>query len=274
MVVALCASVLAGTVTGQAQSLPGADWSPAAGAVGDNTYQGFIDRPSAGASMPAGAAFQVSGWVFDNTAQGWSGIDDVQVMLGGTSLGHLSVGQSRPDVAGFLNNPNAATSGFSGTISSSLPTGQSDADDRCAHARQGLVVEERARDRHWRGWRHDHERAPRPHPPAWCCGSSRPAVATWSRPTTTARIYGVAYDTRTRPELGSGVDRVSAYLDGPRGTAGSQSLGDATFNGTNWSITWQPTHYNKERHHILWVYARSAVTGEETLLQQDINLSS
>jgi hypothetical protein len=86
-------------------------------------------------------------------------------------------------------------------------------------------------------------------------------------------IFGVAYDTRTRAELGSGVDRVQVYLDGPRGQAGSQALGDATLSGTNWSLSWEPTRFNKVEHHILWVYAHSNVTGEELLLQQDINLS-
>src|SRR5262249_49745779 len=49
-------------------------------------------------------------------------------------------------------------------------------------------------------------------------------------------INGVAYDTRTRPELGGGVDRVQAYLDGPRGQPGSQSLGEATGFNQTWSI--------------------------------------
>lgn len=273
MVVALCASVLGGTATGQAQSLPGADWSPAAGAVGDNTYQGFIDRPSAGASLAAGGAFQVSGWVFDTTAEGWSGIDDVQVTLGGRSLGHLTVGQSRPDVAGVLNNPNAATSGFSGTISGSLPTGY-----------QTLTIVAHTPDKG--SWSKNVSvtvtgsaagtltNAPAAAASGLVLRIISPSSSDVIPSNNNGTIYGVAYDTRTRPELGAGVDRVSAYLDGPRGTAGSQSLGDATFNGTNWSIAWQPTHYNKERHHILWVYARSAVTGEETLLQQEINLSS
>jgi len=241
--------------------------------MGDNTYQGFIDRPSAGASIPSGSAFQVSGWVFDTTAEGWSGIDDVQVMLGNTTLGHLAVGQSRPDVAAALNNPNAATSGFSGTISSPLPPGN-----------QNLTIVAHTPDKG--SWSKQ--------VPVTVTGAgsgsltSAPAAASNGlvlrviSPTTSdiipsnnnGTIYGVAYDTRTRPELGIGVDRVSAYLDGPRGTAGSQFLGDATFNGDNWSIPWQPTRFNTVRHHILWIYARSSVTGEETLLQQEINLSS
>jgi len=252
-----------------AQSLPGGDWSPAAGAVGDNTYQGFIDQPASGATIAAGASFQVKGWVVDTTAQGWSGIDDVQVMLGSTSLAHLAVGQSRPDVASVLGNPYYAASGFGGTVSTALPGGQ-----------QTLTVV-----------------AHTPGKGSWSktisvnvAGASGSTVAASSATGLVLRIispsaddvvpsnnngtiFGVAYDTRTRPELASGVDRVQVYLDGPRGEAGSQTLGDATLTGSDWSLTWQPTHFNKVQHHILWVYAHSAVTGEELLVQQDVNLS-
>jgi hypothetical protein len=271
--VALSVSVWSGALPAQAQALPGADWSPAAGAVGDNTYQGFIDHPNAGATLPSGSPFQVSGWVVDTTAQGWSGIDDVQVMLGNTTLGHLTLGQSRPDVAVALNNPYFANSGFSGTISSGLPAGN-----------QTLTVVAHTPDKG--SWSKQ--------VPVVVTGSAgggvTPAPAAAGNglvlrvisPTTSdiivsnnnGTIYGVAYDTRTRAELGTGVDRVQAYLDGPRGQAGSQFLGEATFDGTNWSIQWDPTRYNRVRHHNLWVYARSSVTGEEALLQQEINLSS
>jgi hypothetical protein len=242
--------------------------------MGDNTYQGFIDHPNAGATLQAGAPFQVSGWVVDTTAQGWSGISSVEVLLGATSLGHLSVGQSRPDVAAILNNPYYANAGFSGTISSALPAGN-----------QTLTIVAHTPDKG--SWSKQ--------VPVTVTGSASsgalltvPAAAAEGlmlrviSPTTSdvvvsnnnGTIYGVAYDTRTRPELGVGVDRVQAYLDGPRGQAGSQFLGDATFNGTNWSIPWQPTKFNNVRHHNLWVYARSSVTGEEVLLQEEINLSS
>jgi hypothetical protein len=86
-------------------------------------------------------------------------------------------------------------------------------------------------------------------------------------------IYGVAYDTRTTAALGAGVDRVEAYLDGERGIAGSQFLGDATITGNTWSVAWEPTKYNHVTHHVLFVYARSAVTGEERLLTEEINIS-
>ena len=254
-----------------AQSLPGADWSPAAGAVGDNTFQGFIDQPTAGATIPAGASFQVKGWVVDTTAQGWSGVDDVQVMLGSTSLAHLAVGQSRPDVANVLGNPYFANSGFAGTVTSALPGGT-----------QTLTIVAHTPGRG--SWSKNVSVNV-----AGSSGSVTPASATGASglvlriisPTpddvvtsnNNGTIFGTAYDTRTRAELGSGVNRVQVYLDGPRGQAGSQTLGDATLNGTDWSLAWEPTRFNGVSHHILWVYARSAVTGEEALVQQEINLS-
>jgi hypothetical protein len=239
--------------------------------VGDNTYQGFIDQPASGATLAAGAPFQVSGWVVDTTAQGWAGIDDVQVLLGTTSLGHLAVAQNRPDVASALGNPFFAASGFGGTISAALPAGA-----------QTLTVV-----------------AHTPAKGSWAKqvtvnvgGSGGSAAGAAAAPSSglvvriispspsdtvvannNGTIYGVAYDTRTTANQGSGVDRVQLYLDGPRGQAGSQALGDATLNGTTWSLNWEPTRYNKVQHHILWVYAHSAVTGEEALIQQDINLS-
>ncbi len=270
LILALIAFALPfGGAVALAQSIPGGDWSPATGAVGDNTYQGFIDEPASGTSIAAGASFQVKGWVVDTMAQGWSGIDDVQVMLGSTSLAHLAVGQSRPDVASVLGNPYFANSGFAGTVSTALPGGQ-----------QTLTVV-----------------AHTPGKGSWSktvtvnvAGASGSVVPAASATGLVLRIispsaddvvpsnnngtiFGVAYDTRTRPELGSGVDRVQLYLDGPRGQAGSQTLGDATLSGSNWSLAWLPTRFNKVSHHILWVYARSGVTGEEALVQEDINLS-
>ena len=270
VVVGLGLAACAPGLTASAQSLPGGDWSPAAGAAGDNTYVGFVDQPASGATIAAGASFQVSGWVADTTAEGWSGVDDVQVLLGSTVLGHVAVGASRPDVAGVLGNPYDASAGFSGVIASGLPGGT-----------QTLTIV-----------------AHTPGKGSWSkqvnvnvSGSGGVTLTSGSatsglvlkiispksddivQSNNNGTIYGVAYDTRTRANLGNGVDRVSAYLDGARGQAGSQSLGDASFNGTNWSLSWQPTRYNTVQHHILWVYAHSAVTGEDALLQEEINLS-
>lgn len=254
----------------QAQSAPGGDWSPAAGAAGDNTYVGFIDQPSSGASLANGASFTVSGWVVDTTAEGWSGIDSVQVMLGSSVVGQAAVAQNRPDVAAALNNPYFAASGFTAVVSQALPTGS-----------QTLTVV-----------------AHTPGKGAWSkqvtvnVGGAGGVVNTTGTATTglvlkiasptsddlivsneNGLITGLAYDTRTTAEQGIGVDQVSAYLDGARGTIGSQFLGDASFDGDTWSITWKPTRYNHVQHHILWVYAHSNVTGEEALVQEEINIA-
>jgi hypothetical protein len=255
----------------QAQSQPAGGWSPAAGAVGDNTYVGYIDQPASGATIASGASFTVSGWVVDTTAEGWAGIDGVQVMLGGTLLTNAAIALNRPDVAAALGNPFYANSGFHATVSTALPAG----------SQTLTVVAHTPSKGSWSQQVTVNVGAPTG-PVLVAPNATSGIVLRIISPTpddvivatTNGAIYGVAYDTRTRPELGIGVDRVQAYLDGARGTAGSQYLGDATFNGTNWTIVWSPTRYNQVRHHILWVYARSNVTGEEALVQQEINISS
>jgi hypothetical protein len=259
-----------GSATGvAAQTVPGGEWSPAAGAQGNNTYEGFIDQPTNGANLAGGASFVVSGWVVDTTAQGWSGIDDVQVMLGSTSLAHLAIGLSRPDVAGTMNNPFFASSGFSGSVPGTIPAGS-----------QTLTVVAHTPDKG--SWSKNVTVNVGGGGSGNVVTQSTGIVVRIISPTpddiipanNNGTIFGTAYDTRTRPELGSGVDRVSGYLDAPRGTAGSQTLGDAVINGPNWSLAWEPTKFDSVRHHILYIYAHSAVTGEELLVTQEINITS
>src|SRR5690242_20097652 len=96
---------LAGTTPVAADVIPGAgDWQPAAGAAGDNTYEGFIDQPQAGSTIAAGAPFHVSGWAVDMSADGWAGIDGMQVLLGSNVIATGIVGGSRPDVANVTGN--------------------------------------------------------------------------------------------------------------------------------------------------------------------------
>jgi hypothetical protein len=266
MVFLVCA--LGGAAVASAQEVPGGmGWTPAAGAVGDNTYQGFVDQPAAGATVPAGGSFHVSGWVVDMTADGWSGIDGVAVYNGGQLLATGTVGLSRPDVAAVTGNGFWGNAGFD-VVVGGLPAG----------------------------------------PATLTVVAHTPAKGSWSRPltvnaagqgaaTTSAAggsglvlrlitpgpgetviannngiIRGVAYDTRTRAELGVGVDRVEVFLDGARGTAGSQNLGTATQVGNEWSLAWEPTKFDKVPHHVLWIYARSNVTGEERLLNREIDI--
>jgi hypothetical protein len=106
-----------------AQQLPaGAGaWSPGPAATGDQkSLTGVIDRPGSGTTSTAGT-LQVAGWSVDLTAQGWSGIDDVEIFSGamengGRPLAHAQIAQARPDVATALNNPYWTASGWSASV--------------------------------------------------------------------------------------------------------------------------------------------------------------
>jgi hypothetical protein len=265
---AVCALSLAAPVG--AQQVPGADgWSPAANAAGDNTYQGFIDRPGNGETIPLGSLFHVSGWVVDTSAEGWAGIDDVQVLNGGTVLAHAAVAQSRPDVASATGNPYWAASGFDAVVpSASLSAGSvgltvlAHTPGKGAWSKQvsvtiaggGAVITSPSTD----------------------TGLILKLIAPGPGEDVIANnngiIRGIAYDTRTRAELGVGVDRVQVYLDGPRGVANSQTLGTAVQTQNTWSLGWEPTKFDHVRHHVLFVYAHSNVTGEERLLNLEFDI--
>jgi hypothetical protein len=253
-----------------AQQVPGADgWSPAAGAAGDNTYQGFIDQPSSGASIALGSLFHVSGWIVDTAAQGWAGIDDVQVLNGSTVLAHAAVAQSRPDVAAATGNPYWAASGFDAVVPSGGLSAGPVSLTVAAHtpgkgswsksinvtiAGSGAIITSPV--------------------------SGTGLVLTLISPgpgeeviaNNNGTLRGVAYDTRTRAELGVGVDRIQAYLDGPRGVAGSIYLGTATQVDNTWSLAWEPTKYDHVKHHVLFIYAHSNVSGEERLLNLEFDI--
>jgi hypothetical protein len=263
---AVCALSLAPPVAAQ-QVAGGGGWSPAAGAAGDNTYQGFIDQPNDGATIPPGSTFHVSGWIVDTTATGWAGIDDVQVLNGGTVLAHGLVAQNRPDVAAATGNPYWAAAGFDAVVSSG---GMS------AGPVTLTVVAHTPGKGSWSksvGVTVNGAGAVVASP-----GVSSGLVLTIIAPgigedvlaNHNGTIRGVAYDTRTRAELGVGVDRVQVYLDGPPDVAGSQTLGTATQVDNTWSLAWEPTKFDHVRHHILFVYAHSSVTGEQRLVNEEI----
>src|SRR5919197_5387830 len=63
------------------------NWSPGPNAADDNTYAGNIDQPASGSTIAAGSAFHVAGWVVDTTAEGWAGIDEINVYLGSAGPG-------------------------------------------------------------------------------------------------------------------------------------------------------------------------------------------
>jgi hypothetical protein len=113
-----------------AQSAPGAGaWQPGPAGTGDHAaLAGVIDSPSSGANVSPGT-LALRGWFVDLTAQGWTGVDDVEIFLGtmdsGRPLGHAQFQQSRPDVASALRNPFWANAGWSANVpSTSLATGE------------------------------------------------------------------------------------------------------------------------------------------------------
>jgi hypothetical protein len=240
---------------------------PAADAAGDDTYEGFIDQPVDGSSLTQGALFDVSGWIVDTFADGWSGIDGVEVLLGGTLLAQGAVGLERSDVAAATSNPYWGSAGFS----VSVPT------DGIAPGQQVLTVQA-----HTPGKGSWFKTVPvtvtggvvtNPNATEVVLNVISPTSGDRVLANKSGIIHGVAYDTRTRPELGVGVGLVQAFLDGPRGTAGSQHLGDAVpASDTTWSIAWEPTRFDSVKHHILFIYAHSNVTGEDLLVNQEIDL--
>jgi hypothetical protein len=84
-------------------------------------------------------------------------------------------------------------------------------------------------------------------------------------------MQGVAFDRGATG--GSGVDRVSVFLDN-RDTGG-QHLSDATLGQptpTGFSATIDLSRLSGQ--HTLFVYARSSVTGKETVVNVPVNVGS
>jgi hypothetical protein len=93
----------------------------------DNPLAGFIDVPQVGVPVQAGQPFTVRGWLVDQTAQGWAGIDAITVSLqlpghDAIPLGDARIAQPRPDVGDALGNPYWVASGYS-IDASGLPAG-------------------------------------------------------------------------------------------------------------------------------------------------------
>ena len=66
--------------------------------------------------------------------------------------------------------------------------------------------------------------------------------------------------------------RNEVCLDGPCGVANSQTLGTAVQTANTWSLAWEPTKFDHVKHHILFVYAHSNVTGEVRLLNLEFDI--
>jgi hypothetical protein len=267
-------------------------WTPGPNASGDDTYVGFIDTPLAGATVTPNSTVVISGWAVDQTAAGWSGIDDMQVYLGlqdqgGTLVVRGSVGAPRADVASATGNPAWTNSGFTASFSqaslgvgSNLLTVYIHTPDKGWWYKQLQLNVPAAPDR------------PFADDPLLIVRTADPSLDV-SHSTGNLILAGYAID-RNLPlnqqlgVAGSGVSVVQAYLDGPRnpGNGAGTFVGNATMGQQNreatgfgarflmsgWQLTLHPSDLSVDRHE-LFIYAESAYWPSETLVIVPFNVN-
>lgn len=264
-------------------------WTGGPGAILDNTYDGFIDQPSANANVSTGN-FVVTGWFVDKQAEGWAGADAMQVFQGtmdggGKKLADGLVAQNRPDVAAATGNGYWAASGFAAI----LPSGSLSAGP------QTLSVYMHTGGKGW--WYKQVNvtvSAGASGAPVPSTGGARPSGAAppiigiekpkdGEQVSTRSdyQIIGYALDKAAAPNqgvAGSGVDRVQVYIDAERGNGGTflgnadlgfsdstpASLYGGQFSSAGWRLTFKPTQFHANSH-LMYAYARSAVSGKEDL---------
>lgn len=254
-----------------AQTAPG--WSPGPNAAGPNTYDGYIDWPLAGASFAANVGIPLNGWVVDRTAEGWAGIDQVHVYdgtagEGGTFLGQALAALNRPDVGMVLGNGFWSASGFFLDLPpNTLSVGP-----------HTLTVYAHTPAKGW--WskqvaititRPSYKDDP-------LTVITAPQAGETVKTDKEYTITGYSLDRNADPTQGRGVDRVQIWLGGPRDTAGSWLLGEATlglesgpaaayggqFSKAGWQLTFNPTKFHADNY-FLYVYARSSIRGKESV---------
>jgi hypothetical protein len=238
------------------QALP--NWIAGPSATGDNTFAGTIDTPSAGANLPTNRIVTIAGWVVDTSAQGWSGIDDVQIFLGsmdsGTLVSHPALGVARPDVAANLGNPFWSSAGWSGPLDTGALSGGQNALFVYAHSPA-------------KGW--------------WYTPLSVSTGAITAGPPPTLTVSTPAPDEKVSDRLGSyrvsgsvsdpahgptGIDYVEVWLNGEQGSDTGTFLGVADLDKSGaWRLDFNPAQVPAITSN-LYVYAHSGVTGKRTLV--------
>ena len=261
-------------------------WQPGPGAVLDNTYDGFIDQPTNGATVPGSGSFALSGWFVDTTAQGWAGADDVQLWLGtmdggGSMVAHALVAQSRPDVAAALANPFWAASGFSAAVPGSAVPGGGQTLNLYVHtAAKGWWFKQVNVTGGGSGAPAPAAGAPAPAAaaPAPVVAGGPPQVKVTS-PTEGQNVNASGSSdftitgTATDPANGSrAIDSVDVWIFGERDASGGTQLGTVQpdSDGT-WSLSFKPTRF-ASTHTNLYVYAHSKATGQTTETVRGFNI--
>ncbi|HLZ30831.1 MAG TPA: hypothetical protein VKV73_26230 [Chloroflexota bacterium] len=246
-------------------------WQPGQGATGDNTYIGVIDAPSGGSTVSLSGPLRVSGWFVDTTAEGWAGLDDLQVFLGtmdgGTSLGHGAIGLSRPDVAATWGNPFWSAAGWQAAIDPGmLPSGE-----------DSLYVYAHTPAKGWWGLpvlvevqqptTSTGERLA----PAPALQGALPTVGV-AAPTenevvsTRIRVFPLSGSASDPTNGARGIDWVEVWMNGEANTDNATILGVADMNSDGtWSLPFDPgAHLPLPTN--LYVYAHSRVTGKKALV--------
>jgi hypothetical protein len=281
LVALLSTTIVLLVVAVPAVSAQSAGWQQGPGAILDNTYDGFIDAPQNGATVPAGGNFAVVGWFVDKTAQGWAGADDVQIWLGsmdggGHMLAKALVAQSRPDVAAAEGNPYFAASGFVASVpGSAVPAGS-----------QTLYAYVHTGGKGWwfktvsvTGGGSGSGSAPAAPAPA----ASAPAPASSSSGALPVLRFvnpTPAQNVSTKSEFTingtvddpSNIDRIEVWINGERDSQYGSLLGTTTPSSDgSWSITFKPTRF-PSTHSNLYAYAHNKATGKEAEVGTDINI--
>jgi hypothetical protein len=264
-----------GPASAQAVSLTTTTWLPGPNGVGLSTISGTVDQPQ---NATTG---QLTGWVVDTTAQGWSGIDTIQIWnglmeAGGQMIGPAVLQVNRPDVADSLGNPYFAASGFSASVPASTFT-----------SGNTLYVYAHTPDKGW--WYQQvlssGSAAGFAAGPRIDIETPNPLATVHSNATYTVR--GTAFDPLADPAKGTGVDRVQVYLNGDRKSG--VYIGDATLGvydsysaklgqpNAGFQLTFQPNSWIEtpidNTITQLTIYAHSSVTGQETSRQVSIIIS-
>jgi hypothetical protein len=271
-----------------ALAAPG-DWQPGPDATLDNTYAGVIDAPANGSSVASNQATTISGWVVDQAADGWAGIDNVHVYDGvagqGSFLGQATFAQSRPDVAQALGNPFFVNSGFALVVGPGV----------LAAGPHTLTVYAHTPDKGWWFTQVSVNAAAAavavPVAPAPAISGSagpinvllRPSTVTVSKQDDHYSIKGYALDPQATAD--AGIDHVDLYMDEMRGHGGTligraelrQDQPEAAaafgsrFEMAGYQLDFKPADFNVGNHHI-YAYATSSISGQETVAVTGFNI--
>jgi hypothetical protein len=234
-------------------------------------------------------------------ADGWTGIDKVQIWdglmdAGGQLIGDAVLQRNRPDIADTLGNPYYASSGFTATVpSTTFANGDV---HQVAHARAlPLYVYAHGPDKGWwyeQVWASGSTPAPSGNPAPTAAGSAASAGPRLDIqfPTDQATVHssaiytirGTAYDPLADSSKGTGIDRVQVYLNGDRKSG--VYLGDATLglydkfthqvgqDNAGFELKFQPNSWlqigSDNQVTQLTIYAHSTVSNSEASAQKSI----